>query len=272
MDLSREGLHHRTLRWRDHQPRGAVRRHHRRDPGPRRGRLPRVGRPRVPRRAAHPAVQLVGRLQQRLAELVPRPGGRGAHDARHRRHAGLQLHRQGRRRVGVHRRHLGHGRQLHHRLRAGEPAHPGVAFLQRLGRHGRLCHAVRRGPGAELALHLHVPAAHQRVEPADLLHGPEGRRGPGEEVRHDRHPALPERGRGRYGGRHPEGLRGAARHQRRGGRGRGRRDRCGDGEGHHPLHESGGHRGQHPLLPDRGRGGRLHLRFRAAGAAGHRRL
>lgn len=54
---------------------------------------------------------------------------------------------------------------------------------------------------------------------------------------------------------------GAARHQRRGGRGRGRRDRCGDGEGHHPLHESGGHRGQHPLLPDRGRGGRLHLRI-----------
>ena len=54
--------------------------------------------------------------------------------------------------------------------------------------------------------------------------------------------------------------------------GGGRRDRCGDGEGHHPLHEPGGHRGQHPLLPDRGRGGRLHLRFRAAGAAGHRRL
>ena len=73
---------------------------------------------------------------------------------------------------------------------------------------------VNNTPTYFMALNLHVPAAHQRVEPADLLHGPEGRRGPGEEVRHDRHPALPERGRGRYGGRHPEGLRGAARHQR----------------------------------------------------------
>ena len=84
-------------------------------------------------------------LQQRLAELVPRPGGRGAHDARHRWHAGLQLHRQGRRRVGLYRRHLGHGRQLHHRLRAGEPAHPGshTSTASRALRRTRPC--SRRG-------------------------------------------------------------------------------------------------------------------------------
>ena len=58
---------------------------------------PRVGRPRLPRRPHHRAVQLERRLLRGLAQLLARPAGRGAHHPGDQRGARLQLPRAGRR-------------------------------------------------------------------------------------------------------------------------------------------------------------------------------
>ena len=141
---------------------------------------------------------------------------RGADHAGHRRHAGLQLHRQGRRRVGVHRRHVRDGGQLDRRLRADQPAHRRIALL--LG-----ARAPPRTSAMESAEGQVQNLRYQATFPLLINVGGQptyfmalkDNAGPGEAVRNARYPALSKRRRGRHGRRLPGGIRGAARHQRR---------------------------------------------------------
>ena len=194
MGLSPDRPHHRPVRRHGHHRRGAGERRHRRNGVLQRGGHPHLGGSRLHRRPHHPAVRLSRHLYQRLLELPVRPA-RG--DRHHRR---LQLHRHRRRCVYVHRHHLRGVRRIQRGLHPVQPAHQGDPVLRRGRRGGVLRHGIRPGPGAADEIHRHLPAAAERGGAAHLLHGPEGRGGPGEDVRHGQRQSVSDRGHRRHRG------------------------------------------------------------------------
>ena len=102
--------------------------------------------------------------------------------------------------VYIHRHHVGGVGSVQHRLHPLQPAHQGDTFLLRGRRRGVLRHGFGTGAGAADELHRHLPSAAEHRRSAQLLHGAEGRRRSGEDVRHGQRQPVPDRGHRRQRG------------------------------------------------------------------------